>query len=267
MLDQTHLPSDGQGSTTSSSKAETGTATSTTKTVKFVLMGKGGCGKSIVANFLAQQLVEYGKPVICVDADPVNNTLSGVAALGAEIIDLLEDDAVNIPVMDDFISRILETDSNFIIDAGASGFVPLLSYILRDDLFQLIANSGKRVQAHAVIVGGESMVDTSAALDSMLKQFPTCVSVFCWLNPFFGPLESNGVAFEQTPWWAKRSSLVSGIVRLPVLDRAIMPAWRKMHGGRKTFSEAADSPDFNAVEKLRLGKMWAPIREQIAGLR
>ena len=48
------------------------------------LQGKGGVGKSLAASILAQYFIARGKPVRCVDSDPVNKTLSQYAALQAE---------------------------------------------------------------------------------------------------------------------------------------------------------------------------------------
>ena len=48
--------------------------------VHITLQGKGGVGKSLVASLLAQHHLESGTPVVCIDTDPVNATLSGYRA-------------------------------------------------------------------------------------------------------------------------------------------------------------------------------------------
>ena len=49
--------------------------------VHFILQGKGGVGKSVVAALLAQYLHDKNVTVRCVDADPLNKTLAGFEAL------------------------------------------------------------------------------------------------------------------------------------------------------------------------------------------
>jgi adenylylsulfate kinase-like enzyme len=46
-----------------------------TATVHLVLQGKDGVGKSVVASWLAEFLMKNGKPVCCIDGDPVNRSL------------------------------------------------------------------------------------------------------------------------------------------------------------------------------------------------
>lgn len=46
-------------------------------TIHFVLQGKGGVGKSMVAVFLYQSLKALGHEVMAFDSDPVNTTLTG----------------------------------------------------------------------------------------------------------------------------------------------------------------------------------------------
>ena len=60
-----------------------------TPTIHLTLQGKGGVGKSLVASILAQYLRNRGKEIHCVDTDPVNQTFSQYAELGAEHLELI----------------------------------------------------------------------------------------------------------------------------------------------------------------------------------
>jgi len=44
-------------------------------TIHFILQGKGGVGKSLIAALLAQYLHGRGLEVYCFDTDPINATL------------------------------------------------------------------------------------------------------------------------------------------------------------------------------------------------
>jgi Mrp family chromosome partitioning ATPase len=52
--------------------------------VNLVLQGKGGVGKSLVASILAQFYRANGHAVKCIDTDPVNQTFSQYAGIGAQ---------------------------------------------------------------------------------------------------------------------------------------------------------------------------------------
>ena len=62
--------------------------------VHLVLNGKGGVGKSLVATWLAEFLISRGLSVRCIDGDPVNRSLNQYKALGAESLDLANDDGL-----------------------------------------------------------------------------------------------------------------------------------------------------------------------------
>jgi CobQ/CobB/MinD/ParA nucleotide binding domain len=252
----------------SQNHAKTTDDLSSRKTVDCVLMGKGGCGKSLIASLIAQQIRADGEYVFCIDADPINNTLAGIEALEARVVDLLEDETtLNVAMMDNLISEIIGSKGNWVIDPGASGFLPFLSYMLRDDLFNLMAENGKKVRVHAVIVGGDALVDTASALGDMLRQLPACVQLVVWLNSFYGPLTEDGNSFEESAFWRKEAAPFCTVVRMPELSTTSLQSFRKMVSARRTFSWAASDPSVNPVEKQRLARIWAPLRAQIAATR
>ncbi|HZC24364.1 MAG TPA: P-loop NTPase, partial [Candidatus Binatia bacterium] len=72
---------------------ENGTAASH-PTVHLVLQGKGGIGKSVVASWLTEFLAARGQRVCAIDADPVNRSLGQYKALGAEKLDLMNQDGL-----------------------------------------------------------------------------------------------------------------------------------------------------------------------------
>src|SRR5580693_9402440 len=63
-------------------------------TIHLVLQGKGGVGKSVVASWLAEFLIKCGKPVRCIDGDPVNRSFGQYEALRAENLDLVNQDGL-----------------------------------------------------------------------------------------------------------------------------------------------------------------------------
>ena len=93
----------------------------------FVLQGKGGVGKTFVASLIAQYLTERGEPVACLDTDQVNGSFQDITALGVRPVRILKDESeeIDIAEMDGMVERILTEDSHFVVDNGATSFVPM----------------------------------------------------------------------------------------------------------------------------------------------
>src|SRR4051812_2910554 len=89
----TTIPASGRGkprpsSATSPNRSQDGA----NHTVHLVLGSKGGVGKSHVASLVAQHLQERGRPLACIDADVLNETLSDLKALRAAPVHVLNGD-------------------------------------------------------------------------------------------------------------------------------------------------------------------------------
>jgi Mrp family chromosome partitioning ATPase len=84
--------------------------------VHLVLNGKGGVGKSLVATWLAEFLISRGRSIRCIDGDPVNRSLSQYRALGAERLDLVNDDGlIQRARYDALIERFATTSGAFVV--------------------------------------------------------------------------------------------------------------------------------------------------------
>ena len=89
--------------------------------VHLVLNDKGGVGKSLVATWLAEFLISRGRSIRCIDGDPVNRLLSQYKALGAERLDLVNDDGlIQRARYDALIERFATTSGAFVVDSGAT---------------------------------------------------------------------------------------------------------------------------------------------------
>jgi Mrp family chromosome partitioning ATPase len=58
--------------------------------IHILLQGKGGVGKSLISSILSQYLLSKGQDVRCVDADPVNQTLSEYQGLAVSCLNLFK---------------------------------------------------------------------------------------------------------------------------------------------------------------------------------
>jgi hypothetical protein len=117
--------------------------------VHLVLQGKGGVGKSLVAAILAQYFRERGRPVRCVDTDPVNQTFAQYGELEVRRLDLLVDGTIDQRAFDGLIERLLTEDGVFVVDNGASTFIPMWNYVLENDVVRVLRDSSRRAFSSA----------------------------------------------------------------------------------------------------------------------
>lgn len=121
-------------------------------TVHLILQGKGGVGESAVASWLAEFLLNRRQKVRCIDGDPVNRSLGQYKALPVEKLDLVNQDGVvmrsryNV-LMDQF----LKEESVFVVDSGATAFLPFWTYIFEADIIGFLREAGRRVYVHIPI--------------------------------------------------------------------------------------------------------------------
>jgi len=96
-------------------------------TIHFSLQGKGGVGKSVVASWLAQYFQSMDIPVICIDTDPVNATLSQFKDLHADHLNVLKAGRINEKQFDTLVERVCTHDGVYIVDTGATTFCSTLA--------------------------------------------------------------------------------------------------------------------------------------------
>ncbi|MGI0086079.1 MAG: ArsA-related P-loop ATPase, partial [Nitrososphaerales archaeon] len=124
------------------------------KQVHITLQGKGGIGKSFVSVVIAQYIKQKDPDVLCLDTDPVNATFSSFPGLHARSIALLEgNNTINERHFDEMMEQILHTDSDVVVDNGAASYVPLSTYLIDNEAFDVIQRAGKQVVVHSVIAG------------------------------------------------------------------------------------------------------------------
>lgn len=236
--------------------------------VHAVMQGKGGVGKTYVASLIAQWLKERGEPVACLDTDPVNTSFCDLRALDVSPVGLFKEggDEIDVDAMDAMVERFLTEDSHFVVDNGAASFVPLSRYLVQDGIADAIETGGKKLVVHAVVAGGQELVQTAKGFDSIASQFPASADVVLWLNEHHGSVDGRGAGgFEATPLYRKHAARVRGVVRLARLHGPTFGAnVSAMLSRGMTFAEALDSPDFFVVAKQRLVQVRRAVFDQLA---
>jgi MinD-like ATPase involved in chromosome partitioning or flagellar assembly len=227
-------------------------------TVHLTLQGKGGVGKSVVATLLAQYLRDKGIAAKCFDADPLNQTLAGFAALGVTKVDLMETTEkgrrINPRRFDDLVEQIAlqPGESQVIVDTGSSSFVALVHYLVSNDVAAVLSQTGHELVVHTVVTGGQALLDTLHGVAQLVKQLDS-VRFVVWLNPFWGPIADDGKSFEQMKTYQEIKKRIETVVNLPAFADELFPQdIATMLKGRLTFKEAIESPAFSLMSRHRL---------------
>src|ERR1700723_3173023 len=172
-------------------------APAVTPTIHLILQGKGGVGKSVVATWLAEFLIGRGQPVQCFDGDPVNRSLGQVKALNVEKLVLLNDGGVVMRSRyDALINRFLTEQAVFLVDNGATAFLPFWTFIVESDVISTLRAAGRRVYIHIPISGGDMLNDTLLGFKT-LAETAAAKSLVVWINEYFGEIERDGKTFDQ----------------------------------------------------------------------
>lgn len=233
-------------------------------TVHLSLQGKGGVGKSLVASLLAQYLLDRGKTVRCIDTDPVNKTLSQYRGLHTEQIKLLQEGGIDQRGFDDLVDLLSGDDAaTFVIDNGASTFIPLWNYILENSVHGYLRDSRKRLFVHTVITGGQALFDTLNGF-GQLAATSSERNIIVWINEYFGRVEHDGKPFTEMKVFHDNQHRVFGTVAIVRRNQATFG--RDMEDAiaqKLTLEEAIREGHFSIMAKQRLKMMQRDIFEQL----
>lgn len=230
--------------------------------IHFVMQGKGGVGKSLIASLLAQYMMKTKTKFSAYDVDPVNNSFAQWRELGVEIIDLLDATGrINEAGFDQLMEKLAHGTKTSIVDVGASSMLPISTYLIENGCFQLLADHGFRVLIHVPITQS-NITHTMTGFMAICDQMPVTVKTIVWLNEYFGGPVNDG-NFEGISTYQERIHRVLGVVRLAELS----PLFRKDLGqvlmARQTFADASQDPNIFLMNKQRLFQVWRNITNQI----
>jgi hypothetical protein len=234
--------------------------------VHLSLQGKGGVGKSLVASVLSQYFISKMCGLRAVDADPVNQTLSEYRALGVERMNLLKDGNVDQREFDVLMERILTEARTFVVDTGASTFIPLWHYLLENHALEFLRERGCQVFVHTVITGGQALGDTLSGFNQLAESTQQR-NVVVWLNEYFGLVKQDGACFEEMAVFQTHRNKVHGSVALvrrnaDTFGRDV----EEMISRKQTFAEAVSGGDFTIMAKQRLRVIQRDLFEQLDAL-
>ncbi|WP_020405848.1 conjugal transfer protein TraL [Hahella ganghwensis] len=221
--------------------------------IHIVLQGKGGVGKSVIAAMIAQYKVSKGQAPLCIDTDPVNATFEGYKSLDVRRLNIMDGDEINTRNFDELIELIAPSESDVIIDNGASSFVPLSHYLISNEVPALLEGMGHQMVVHTVITGGQALLDTVNGFAQLATQFPVECLFVVWLNPYWGAIEHQGKGFEQMKAYTGNKDRVSAVIPIPDLkEETYGRDLSEMLQARKTFDEAINDGSLTIMTRQRL---------------
>jgi len=231
-------------------------------TIHFILQGKGGVGKSMIASLLFQACKRAEKNVIAFDTDPVNRTLARYKEFDVTEIEIMKGSDIDQRKFDVLFEGLVSApaDSQVIVDNGASSFVALGAYLEQNEVLQALDEEGHKVFFHTVITGGQAIVDTCSGLSELAENFS--VPIVVWLNPFFGDIEINGKKFDEFEVYKNNSGKFHSIIQIPDLPQTTYGKDLEELFAKKQSFEAGIATSCFAI-KRRLGVFWNQIYEQI----
>lgn len=186
------------------------------------MQGKGGVGKSVCCALFAQYLKSRQFPFKAVDTDPANQSLMKFRELNAQFMDLLcNRDNVEVGEFDQLIDLVDTYNSGsaenlqLVVDSGSSNFIPLLSFLERQEGAKILSELGVRLMLHMPVAcgdaGGEcwsTFADVAGRLDA---------PIIIWLNNY--PVEADPP--EKFDGYLKHRDRISAMIRFPHFEPSV----------------------------------------------
>ena len=230
--------------------------------IHITLQGKGGVGKSFISATTAQYKYHKGQSPLCIDTDPINATFHGFKALNVEHIQVMSGDEINPRLFDTLIEKIAPTNEDVVIDNGASSFVPLSHYLISNQVPSLLQELCHEVVIHTVITGGQALFDTMNGFAQLINQFSDEAQFVVWLNPYWGPIEHDGKAFEQMKVYRDNKDRIAALIHIPDLKKETYGRdLTDMLQQKLTFNEVLATSEKNLMTRQRL----KIVRDQLFG--
>lgn len=231
-----------------------------------VTMSKGGVGKTVVGWTLTQFLRDAGRKVVAVDLDTQSHSLAEFKGLGVRTVDLLSgiDMALNSAAIDRLAEDIIiSADSDFVLDNGVTGFIPLSRYLVENERSIWEDGFAGRLVIHAVLAGGAMSAQCLLGLDTLLETFGPAVKFVLWANEFRAPFRVQDTALQDIGLLKNNADRILGTVWLPRLPPLFAAAFDAMQEKRLTYSEAIASPNFLLLPRGRMRDIQKSVWKQL----
>lgn len=227
-------------------------------TVHFVLQGKGGVGKSLVSSMLAQYFINKGFSPVCADTDPVNSSFHQIKGLRVSLVPIAENGVIIQRLFDDLFESIINSQQPFVIDNGASTFLPIIKYLKDNNALNILDESNKKTYIHTIITAGQAKNDTINGLEYLLNIIEQSqAKIVLWQNEFWGTPTIDGQSLNHSSLILNNLNKIDGIVK--IIERnndAFTTDLRRMSEDHLTLEEVKSNEAFRLFSKSRIFKVF-----------
>ena len=161
------------------------------------------------------------------------------------------------------MERFLTESGTFVVDTGASTFIPLWHYVLENHALDYLRERGKRVFVHSVITGGQ-VAERHASRVRAISRNTREKNIVVWLNEYFGAVLQDGSPFRDMAVYKRHAGKVHGSVA--IVRRTADTFGRdveEMICQKMTFDEALNGSGFTIMAKQRLRVVQRDLFEQL----
>jgi hypothetical protein len=157
-----------------------------------------------------------------------------------------------------------EETVTFVVDNGASTFLPLWHYILENDALGYLREHGRRVYVHSIITGGQALLDTLNGFNEP-AQTTSDRNIVVWVNEYFGRVEADGKKFSDMAAYRENAEKVCGSVIFQKRNQDTFGRdLEEMIAAKLTFREAISAAQLPVMAKQRLKLIRRDLFDQLA---
>jgi hypothetical protein len=161
------------------------------------------------------------------------------------------------------MDRFLHDAAVFVVDSGATAFLPFWTCLVEADAIRVLRAGGRRVYIHVPISAGEMLNDTLLGFKTLAAS-ATERTLVVWINEYFGPVEREGKSFSQMQVYLENKDKV--VASVGIRERArdtFGKSIQLMRENKLTFGEAIGSEGFGLMDRHRLGMVRAELFDQL----
>lgn len=226
------------------------------KQAHFILMGKGGIGKTLTSSLLAQYLMAQGGKVQCIDTDPINATLSQINGLSVreEPIKKTDNGEVDYISLADLFNDLFRNPACYVFDSGASSYQPMYDFLITMQGLQSLCENNYPTYLHTIVATGpemlQTMEETAATIDSVRGHVPTIL----WINERNGHFHTQmQSSLTESQFYQDLGKYISGVIVIPHMNVFDRHLFEMLLLKKKLFSEVLHKDaGFFIMQKSRL---------------
>jgi hypothetical protein len=164
------------------------------------------------------------------------------------------------------MDRLLTEEGVFVVDSGASTFIPLWGYIIENNVLDLLAGAERSLYVHTVITGGQALEDTLNGFGS-LAESTSQKNLIIWINDYFGRVERDGKQFTEMAVYKDNVAKIFGWVHLPKRNQDTFGRdFEELISRKLTMQEGIVGSSFSIMSKQRIRVIQRELFEQIDAL-